>query len=330
MSAYKLRLVSSHVREQWVRHTQALAAPSQSMLQRPLIVGMQGPQGSGKTTITTRLVQELSKESTLGDGRSVRPLNVAVFSIDDLYLPFEGLERVAKENADNRLLQGRGQPGTHDVTLGSRILEQLSQINQAPSGTPEQSTPTVQLPSFDKSLHDGRGDRSQHTLAVKAPLDVVIFEGWCLGFASLSDSDLVARHEGRGQRSPPKYSSTHKMEHLSTINDHLKAIEKAWYQYIDAFVQLVPTSAAQSPSSADGNSSLETVFEWRLQAEHAMKAQNGGRGMTDEQIHAFVERYMPGYELFGDGVTASQAPWKGRLLRIGLGPQREVTMEEQR
>ena len=26
------------------------------------------------------------------------------------------------------------------------------------------------------------------------------------------------------------------------------------------------------------------IYKWRLQQEHAMKAQNGGKGMTDEQV----------------------------------------------
>ena len=28
------------------------------------------------------------------------------------------------------------------------------------------------------------------------------------------------------------------------------------------------------------------IYKWRLQQEHNMKAKNGGRGMTDEQVEA--------------------------------------------
>ena len=31
-----------------------------------------------------------------------------------------------------------------------------------------------------------------------------------------------------------------------------------------------------------------------------MKKLNGGRGMSDDQVKAFVDRYMPAYALYGD------------------------------
>ena len=55
-----------------------------------------------------------------------------------------------------------------------------------------------------------------------------------------------------------------------------------------------------------------------------MKAKNGGRGMTDEQVYAFVERYMPGYELWKEGIWSNDAPWAGRALRMYFGRGREV------
>lgn len=33
-----------------------------------------------------------------------------------------------------------------------------------------------------------------------------------------------------------------------------------------------------------------------------MKARNGGTGMSDNQVKAFVDRYIPGYVFFGSGV----------------------------
>ena len=30
-----------------------------------------------------------------------------------------------------------------------------------------------------------------------------------------------------------------------------------------------------------------------------MKQANGGKGMTDQEVEAFVDRYMPCYELYG-------------------------------
>lgn len=331
MAAYKARLVATHIQTLLAQshyllgQQEAPAANLATTVPKPLVVGVQGPQGSGKTTLTRRVVEALAAS---GGSGGQRPLNVTVFSVDDFYLPFDGLERVARENSGNGLLQGRGQPGTHDVQLCSDILSSLETIN---SGT----SSTVELPVFDKSQNGGRGDRLSKTVIVTAPLDLVLFEGWCLGFQSLSPGDLQRRYReatrdaAAGQCSSLTFAK-HSLAHLEAINEHLRRIEEAWYPYIHAFVQLVPTAAASQPSSrGDGAAkpatALRTVFDWRLEAEHAMKAHNGGKGMTDEEVYAFVERYMPGYELFGEGVIAASAPWAGKVLRIGLGTDREVT-----
>ena len=65
MSAYKARLITTHI-------SQCLSRYKGS---RPMIVGMQGPQGSGKTTITDNVKQRLE-----GVGSKV-----AVFSLDGEY-----------------------------------------------------------------------------------------------------------------------------------------------------------------------------------------------------------------------------------------------------
>lgn len=88
-----------------------------------------------------------------------------------------------------------------------------------------------------------------------------------------------------------------------------------------------------------------------------MKKNNGGRGMTDEAVKLlvllvkspwfgahrsplprFVDRYIPGYVFFGDGVTRGYADpaqgsdtihtrprWADKSLRLYLDENREVT-----
>lgn len=65
------------------------------------------------------------------------------------------------------------------------------------------------------------------------------------------------------------------------------------------------------------------------QQEHAMKAKNGGKGMTDEQVEAFIARYMPGYECFLGGVSSAAAPWAGRGLQLILDTRRAVVEQTQ-
>jgi len=77
----------------------------------PLIVGLCGPQGAGKSTLVS-LVAELLKH---------RGLATAFLSLDDLYRT--RAERQALASTVHPLLMTRGVPGTHDVALGHAVLD---------------------------------------------------------------------------------------------------------------------------------------------------------------------------------------------------------------
>ncbi|MGH8000006.1 MAG: glycerate kinase [Brasilonema sp.] len=124
-------------------------------LGRPLIQGILGGQGTGKTTMCNLLCQTLTQ---LG----YRTLSL---SLDDLYKTYD--ERLALKQKDSRLIW-RGPPGTHDVELGLKVLHQIRQCK----------TP-VAIPRFDKSLHSGAGDRT--TPEIVENVDIVLFEGWFVG-----------------------------------------------------------------------------------------------------------------------------------------------------
>ena len=131
---------------------------------RPALVGIQGVQGSGKTTLCRTLEARI-------------PGCVAI-SLDDFYLPDAEIDA---EHEDPRL-RGRGNPGTHDVAYLSECIARLM------SGTED-----VDLPVYDKSAHGGRGDRAPETRHVpKGSVETVIVEGWCLGFRPRGiDGDAV-------------------------------------------------------------------------------------------------------------------------------------------
>ncbi|MBV8973035.1 MAG: kinase [Sphingomonadaceae bacterium] len=115
----------------------------------PLVVGLCGPQGAGKSIIAAALA---------ADAR------VAVLGLDDLYLGPAERARLAAEV--HRLLRTRGVPGTHDVALGLGVLARLK------------AGEAVRLPRFDKAT-DAPLPRAEWPLA--GPADVVLFEGWCVG-----------------------------------------------------------------------------------------------------------------------------------------------------
>jgi D-glycerate 3-kinase len=107
-----------------------------------------------------------------------------VLSIDDLYLPHADQEALAKSHPDNPLVQHRGQPSTHDIKLGVKLFDALAKGER-----------DIKLPSYDKSAFSGAGDRRPEsdweTVNVdgKPPIEVVVFEGWCVGFRNLSGTE---------------------------------------------------------------------------------------------------------------------------------------------
>jgi D-glycerate 3-kinase len=234
----KVQAMSSHVLQQLDKHRIECRAD-----RTPLFVAVQGPQGSGKTFLTSRLRETLSAPP--------HSLSIAVLSIDDLYLPHSGLVAVARANPHNRLLQGRGQPGTHDVQLGSQILTQLKHINERPDAA-------VHLPSFDKSLFSGEGDRVQKGTVVKSPVDVVLLEGWCVGFYPSTQEEIHRRWmlpvPGLGADFFEKRGF--KREDVREVNEKLKDFLE-WWSFFDAFIQVRPICTS-------GNISTNAKRNWRV------------------------------------------------------------------
>jgi D-glycerate 3-kinase len=221
---------------------------------------------------------------------------------------------VRNANPHNKLLAGRGLPGTHDIALGRKVLTELSNINARPD-----KAQTVQLPIFDKSLFTGEGDRSLETVTVPAPLDVVLFEGWSVGFCPLTDEELEDRYTAAEKARHGNASTTpaflhHSLQDLKTVNSLLRNTAEQLWGFFTVFIQLELASLSQ-------------IYFWRLEQEHAMMSRNGGIGMTDDQVKVFVDRYLPGYELWMNGIKTGEFAdrWRGRGLSLVYGPSREVT-----
>lgn len=125
---------------------------------KPLIIGINGAQGAGKSTLTRILAAILE----LGFDRKV-----VSFSIDDLYLSRGQRADLARDV--HPLFKTRGVPGTHDAKLGISILNHFLRNNDS----------EIRIPMFDKSIDD-RSPETSWT-QVSGISDIVIFEGWCVG-----------------------------------------------------------------------------------------------------------------------------------------------------
>ncbi len=158
---YKNRVLDNLARL-WLPLALDLAIAKQK-LNRTLIPGVLGSQGTGKSTLCIILKFILN----------ALDFSVANLSIDDLYLTY--LERQSLQQQDPRLVW-RGPPGTHDVNLGLQVIEQCLQTNDEP----------ILIPRFDKSAFNGSGDRTTPE-AITQP-DILLFEGWFVGVKPIAES----------------------------------------------------------------------------------------------------------------------------------------------
>ena len=126
---------------------------------RPIVVGVNGAQGSGKSTFCSLLVPLLAE---------IYDLHAVTLSIDDVYLTREA--RADLGETVHPLCAIRGVPGTHDIPLAHTVLNQLTTIAEGERGF---------IPRFDKARDDRR--RREDWEATDGPVDIVLFEGWCIG-----------------------------------------------------------------------------------------------------------------------------------------------------
>ncbi len=162
----------------------------------PLVVGLQAPQGAGKTTLMTHVLACLPDLGLRGTS----------VSIDDFYLTREAQLALAAAHHGNPYLEHRGYPGTHDVALGERTIAALRSLGSRATGA------VAQVPVYDKSAHGGRGDRLPGSAwrEVTGPLDIVFVEGWMLGFTPVAEADLPDPRLAEPNRALADYDRWHR------------------------------------------------------------------------------------------------------------------------
>jgi D-glycerate 3-kinase len=133
-----------------------------------LLVGINGAQGTGKSTLAAFL--KIALESGPG-------WRVAVLSIDDFYLTRAQRGGLAADV--HPLLKTRGAPGTHDMKMLADYLYKLKN----PDGNS-----TLPVPAFDKA-RDDRADEADWSI-ITGPVDLLILEGWCVGSKPQANSEL--------------------------------------------------------------------------------------------------------------------------------------------
>ena len=216
------------------------------------VVGICGPQGSGKTT-TVRILARLLE---------ARGLKVATLSLDDLYLPRAYREALARDV--HPLLRTRGVPGTHDVALGLAVLDGLG------------GEGTTAVPRFDKAS-DSRAPVETWP-RVAGPVDVVLLEGWCLGARPESPEALAEPVNALEQdHDPDGVWRAH-------VNAALAGPYRALFSRLDLLVLF-------TAPDFDTVLAWRQEQEAKLRERLAASGQGAGLAMSETQVTEFVQHY---------------------------------------
>ena len=176
---------------------------------QPLIIGLAGGQGSGKTTISSILTLILQKYFKL---------NVFKVSIDDFYKTRKDRRLLSKNK--HPLLMMRGVPGTHDIDLMLSFFKKIKSKNFK----------SLKVPTFNKAIDNRYPKNLWHKIESKP--DVIIFEGWCVG----------ARAQTATQLKKP-INSFEKVNDQNTkwriyVNNQLKTKYKILFNQLDGLLYL--------------------------------------------------------------------------------------------
>ena len=220
---------------------------------RPAILGINGAQGTGKSTLAAFLDVALTADHAW---------NVAVLSIDDFYLTKAERRMLAAEV--HPLLATRGVPGTHDVAVLQDCLASLRNLRHGESS---------QLPRFDKAADD-RADESAWPVAT-GPLDLVVLEGWCVGSVAQTAADLVEPvNELERLRDPDGAWRRY-------VNERLAGDYQAVFSGLDALVFL----------QAPGFDAIYRWRLEQEQKLAASRPDDAPGVMNDERIAEFIQYY---------------------------------------
>jgi len=214
----------------------------------PFVLGLCGAQGSGKSTLSVGLAQRLN----------ARGIRTAILSLDDLYLSHDRRAEMAREVYP--LFAVRGVPGTHDVGQGLALLEAV----KAGQG--------VTLPRFDKATDDPAPKAGWSV--IDGPMDVMIFEGWCVGARPQDEAALAEPVNAlEAERDPDGVWRRH-------VNMALAG------PYADLFARIDRLVLLAAPG-------FEVVERWRVQQEQSLRAlaPEGARVMSDAEVATFIQHY---------------------------------------
>ena len=176
---------------------------------KPLILGLAGGQGAGKTTIASIISIILKKYFKL---------IVFKISIDDFYRTRK--ERIKLSKKVHPLLLTRGVPGTHDTNIMLNFLKKVKNKNFK----------NINLPRFNKAIDDRFSKYAWYKINKKP--DIIILEGWCVGAKAQSNKQLIKTINSQEK------AKDQKMIWRKYVNDQLKNKYKKLFNQLNCLIYL--------------------------------------------------------------------------------------------
>ncbi len=208
----------------------------------PVIIGFSGLPGSGKSTLgfwVDCVARELN-------------LDIKVISLDDFYLPGYEMDIAIKGNPWN---VPRGFPGSHSLDLLNQSLDSFLK------------TGVLSSPTFDKSLRDGKGDRSGWREFTPR---VLVLEGWFVGCEPVSDLSKINELSEEDFNLPLTQSEK---DYRILIQDSLYEYRKIWCK-LDKIWHLK-------------SSKFNNTILWKSQQEAEM-IKSKGSGLKGNSLTDFI------------------------------------------
>lgn len=232
---------------------------------RAVVFGINGGQGSGKTTINAFL------QIILGQGLG---LKAAGFSIDDVYKTYE--QRQAMAHEVHPLFAIRSVAGTHDTALA---MDTLNALTHADADT------RIAIPHFDKMARGGQGDRLAESQwpVVEGPLDVVIFEGWFVGARAQSEEQLAKPINQREADEDPDSTWRNTMNRLLATD---------YGELFDLIDELLVIQVRSMEDVFRNRELQEQHLRRKLEEAHRRGEDTGDQGaMSADEVVAFISLY---------------------------------------